>query len=96
MRWVAVLLAVAWMPCRADEGDLTVAQAREIVARDNDEPAFPFDGSMANPLSAVGGTAEDATRLEAEAARWIPFMGRESALFTVLTAATYDKIALRK
>jgi hypothetical protein len=87
MRWIAVLLAVAWLPCRADEGDLTAAQAREIVARDNDEPAFPFDGSLANPLAAVGGTAEDLARLEAEAARWIPFMGRESALFTVLTAA---------
>lgn len=92
MRWVTVLLAVAWMPCRADEGDLTVAQAREIVARDNDEPAFPFDGSIANPLSVVGGTAEEATRLEAEAARWVPFMGRESALFTVLTAATDPRL----
>jgi hypothetical protein len=92
MRWVAVLLAIAWLPCRADEGDLTAAQAREIIARDNDEPAFPYDGSLANPLAAVGGTAEDLARLEAEAARWIPFMGRESAIFTVLTAAADPRL----
>ena len=94
MRLIRVLLLAALTLPRVHAADLTAEEARAIVARDAQEPPFPFDTPVRNPLAAVGGTAEDLTRLEAEAARRTPCMVREPALFFALVRA--DEPRLRR
>ena len=92
MRWISALLLVAWLAASVRAADLTAEEARAIVARDVQEPLFPFDPPVPNPLAAVGGTAEDLARLEAEAARQTPFMVREPALFFALVMAKEPRL----
>jgi hypothetical protein len=79
---VACLVAGVLPPVHA--GDLTAGQAEEILARDAQEPEFPFNQSLPNPLAVVGGTQQDLERLEAEVARWMPF-GGDAEMFAILT-----------
>jgi hypothetical protein len=83
MRRAALVIVLASCLAAAHGADLTKEQAEAILAADRQQPsAFAFP--VANPLEAVGGTAEDAARLEAAAAPLVPTMGREPALATVL------------
>jgi len=92
MRTCALAIAMVWTTVPAAAVDLTAEEARALVARDHDEPWFPFGGSAADPLAAVGGTPADTARLEAEAASLIKAIGREAAMYTVLAKSADPRL----
>jgi len=92
MRLQILTVALLWMTSPVRAADLTADAAREIITRDHDEPEFPFDGSVADPLATVGGTPEDTARLEAEAARLIRSQGREAGMFNALLTSADPRL----